>query len=439
MLFAVYIFFSAAEDRRSEFYNHLAKEAASRAYVLLDAGVEPETLQTIYRQNREILSEVEVAIYDPYFNLLYHDAEDLDFVKETPEMIDEIVETGEIRFVQEGWEVIGILVHYQETPYVVTAAAYDEYGHSKLANLRNTLIFAWVAGVFLVFLAGKFFSRGALKPVLRMAEKAGEITATNLDLRLSEGNRKDELDRLAVTFNRMLDRLENSFDAQKEFVSNISHELRTPLTAIIGEIELTLSREKTPEEYREALEKLLHDAKRLSTLTTGLLDLARASYQQSELSLREARLDEILMDARGEMLASNPGCRVEINFEESLEDQSTLTIRGNEYLLKVAFLNLMDNGCKFSPGNVVKVRVGYQNGQCRIEFADKGIGIPEEELARVFDSFYRGKNAKHVGGSGIGLSLVKRIADLHRGSIAIESVKEEGTRVILNFPVLPNS
>ncbi len=106
LLFALFVFVSAASDRRSEFYNKLRNEAITRINVLLGAGIEPETLQTIYLEHREVINEVEVAIYDPEFNLLYHDAEDIDFVKETPEMIAEIIEKGEIRFTQEGWEVI---------------------------------------------------------------------------------------------------------------------------------------------------------------------------------------------------------------------------------------------------------------------------------------------------------------------------------------------
>ena len=124
-LFASLIYFSAANDRRNEFFNLLQKEALTRANLLLGAKVDAEILQTIYLSNREILNEVEVPIYDPDFNLLYHDAVEIDFVKETPEMIDEILERGEIRFVQERWEVIGMVFKHNSNTYVLTAAAFD--------------------------------------------------------------------------------------------------------------------------------------------------------------------------------------------------------------------------------------------------------------------------------------------------------------------------
>jgi two-component system, OmpR family, sensor histidine kinase ArlS len=121
LLYAAFVYFSAAGDRKAEFYNLLKKEAITKANVLLDARVDAETLQTIYRQNREIFSEVEVAIYDPDFNLLYHDAIDIDFVKEPPDMICDIVEKVEIRFTQEDWQVIGLLFWFEGSQFVITA------------------------------------------------------------------------------------------------------------------------------------------------------------------------------------------------------------------------------------------------------------------------------------------------------------------------------
>lgn len=433
LLFALFIYWSAASDRRSEFFNHLAKEAMTRANVLFDAGVEPETLQTIYLQNREILSEVEVAIYDPYFNLLYHDAEDIDFVKETPEMIDEIMDKGEIRFIQEGWEVIGIRFQFNDTYFVITAAAYDEYGHNKLRNLRNTLILYCLGGVVLIFFAGTFFSKRALQPVAQMREKVEEISAKNLNLRLREGKGKDELAELAITFNRMLDRIEQSFEAQKEFVSNISHELRTPLTAITGEIELSLSKAGDNTDIQKALQNLLADARKLSRLTNDLLHLANASYDPHHVRKEEVRIDEVLLDARHELLKSNPGYKVDMVFEDISDDDSFLVIEGNAYMLQTAFLNLMHNGCKFSGNQKVTVNVSASDNKLKVAFADQGIGIPEEDLPKIFSNFFRGSNHAFSEGSGIGLPLAQRIIKLHNGIINVASEPDKGSIFTILF------
>lgn len=438
LLFALVIYLTAASDRRSEFYIHLSKEAMTRANVLFDAGVDPETLQTIYLQNREILSEVEVAIYDPHFNLLYHDAEDIDFVKETPEMIDEIMETGEVRFVQEGWEVIGIRYSFNDTDYAITAAAYDEYGHSKLQNLRNTLGVYWAGGVLLIFLAGVFYARRALLPVSRMITKAEDISVKNLDLRLDEGNGKDELAELAITFNRMLDRLEHSFRAQKEFVSNISHELRTPLSAIIGEIELALSSETIDAKQKQMLQHLLSDGQRLSKLTNDLLELAKASYDPLVISQKEIRLDEIIVDARHKLLAANNEYKVDLFVDIDSDEDAPLSMQGNAYFLEMAFLNIMHNACKFSEDHSCSVHLKHEPDYFSLSFADKGIGISKEDMPHIFEPFFRGKNHNYSDGSGIGLSLVMRILKLHRGSVEVTSSPGEGSTFTVRLPVKHN-
>ena len=434
-LFAAYIYYSAAGDRQELFYQQLRKEAMTRANVLFDAGVDPAALQTIYLQNREMLSEVEVAIYDTGFNLLYHDAEDIDFVKETPEMIARIVEEGEIRFTQEGWEVIGILFGFEGSDYVITAAAYDEYGHNSLTGLLRSLLIACIVSVVAIYLAGMYFSKRALRPVSRMAEKAGEISASNLHLRLSEGKANDELAELATTFNRMLDRLENSFDAQREFVSNIAHELRTPLSAIIGEAELALTKNDISNASRVAFTKIVEDARRLSRLGTGLMDMAKASYEAHQLSFKDIRLDELIMEARQEVLRIKPDHRIEIIIDESLDDETMLTIRGNPYLLKVACTNILENACKFSGDNTAIASITFNAASKKVEISvkDNGPGIPEADLTRVFKPFYRASNVGSNAGSGIGLSLTQRIMRLHNADIVIDSTPGSGTTVYLRF------
>lgn len=224
-LFAIIIYYSAKKDREQEFYALLKKEAITKANLFFNASVDSKTLQDIYLNNRKILNEVEVAIYDPSFNLLYHDAVDIDYVKETKQMIDEIYQKGEIHFYQGHWQVVGLRYTFQDKTYIATATAIDQYGYNKLDSLFNTIIIVLIISILVIYITGRYFSKKAFKPVKEMTEKAAAISATNLDLRLSANGNKDELSELANTFNQMLSRLESSFEAQKHFVSNISHEL----------------------------------------------------------------------------------------------------------------------------------------------------------------------------------------------------------------------
>lgn len=427
LAFAAVIYYTAKENREKEFYTLLKKEAITKANLFLNASVDKKTLQDIYHNNRKILNEVEVAIYDTGFTLLYHDAVDIDFVKETKQMIDDINQKGEINFYQEDWQVIGLRYEFQGKNFIVTATAYDQYGYNKLDSLFKTIVIVFIISILVIYIAGRFFSKKAFEPVKEMTEKAANISATNLDLRLPSNGNKDELSELANTFNEMLNRLENSFDAQKHFVSNISHELRTPLAAIITELELSANKEKNAAEYKTAINNALNDAKKLARLSNSLLDLAKASYDPAEISFKPIRIDEILLDARQQVQKVNPDYKIDIHFENDFENDNQISVNGNEYLLKVAFVNLFENGCKFSDNKQSNVSVFFENEKIKLRFTDKGIGISEDDFKNIFVPFYRGDNKNFADGNGIGLSLTQKIIALHKGTISVSSKRNEDT------------
>ncbi|PYF72864.1 ATP-binding protein [Pedobacter nutrimenti] len=436
LVFAAYIYLSAKQSREKEFYNLLNKEALTKVNLFLNAHVDAGTLHTIYRNNRKILNEVEVAIYDTSFNLLYHDAVDLDFVKETRGMIDEIVKKKEIRFYQENWQVIGISYHFKDKDYVITAAGYDEYGYSKLSNLLTNICIVFVLSILIIYLAGWFFVKRAFAPVSEITRKVKNISATNLDLRLDTNKSKDELSQLSSTFNEMLNRLEDSFDAQKHFVANISHELRTPLSAIITELELSQIKERSLEEYKTVVQQALSDAKKLARLSNSLLDFAKASYDLSEIHFKALRLDELLLDAQLQLQKTNPDYDIDILFEKEFDDDDLISVKGNAYLLQTAFVNLIENGCKFSPDKQCVVAISFQEANVILKFSDKGIGIPPEDLSHIFVPFYRGSNQKMAEGNGIGLPMTQKIIALHKGNIFVQSDIGKGTVFTIEIPHL---
>lgn len=436
LVFAAIIYFSAKRNRENEFYSSLKKEAITKANLFLNAKVDAATLQTIYKNNRKVLNAVEVAIYDTSFHMLYHDAVDIDFVKETRELIDDIIKKKEIRFYQTDWQVIGILYNFDNRNYVITAAAYDQYGYSKLSSLRKSIFVVFLVSVLLIILAARLFIKKLFAPLTEMTNKAKTISATNLDLRLETHNSKDELSQLANTFNEMLNRLENSFDAQKNFVSNISHELRTPLSAMITELELSQFKERSIAEYKTVIRDSLSDAKKLARLSNSLLDFAKASYDPSEINFSIIRLDELLLDAQLQVQKANPEYDIDILFEKEFDNDDLISVNGNAYLLKTAFVNLMENACKFSENKQCIVSISYENENVILKFADKGSGIEEEDLPNIFTAFYRGRNKEFADGNGIGLSLTQKILVLHKGEIAVRSKMNEGTIFELELPHL---
>ncbi|MCW3464155.1 sensor histidine kinase [Chitinophaga nivalis] len=434
LAFAIFIYVSSAATREDEYYKRLQQQAITKANLLLGAEVAPEVLQVIYKNSPNALFQEEVAIYDTTFHLLYHDAVHVDKIKETGQMIQDIIREKEIQFTQGELQAVGILYHFKGRNYVITAAARDEYGFTKLQNLRYTLIISFCLAIILTIIIGYFFARKALQPVADIVDKVEDITATNLDSRLPVNNEKDEIGELAVTFNHMLNRLESSFDAQKQFVSNVSHELRTPLAIIITELELALTKERSQEAYKQAISSALQDAQRLARLSNGLLNLAKASYDQREISMKTTRLDELLLDAREMVIKANEDYKVNILFEQEIENDDYISVTGNAYLLKVAFVNLMENGCKFSANRQSQVAISWFGKNVILRFADTGIGIPDEELPHIFQPFYRGGNKQFAEGHGIGLSLTQKIVLLHKGTIQVASQPGAGTTFTVEMP-----
>jgi signal transduction histidine kinase len=283
--------------------------------------------------------------------------------------------------------------------------------------------------------AGWLYSGRALKPIADMVKEVDDITITSLNLRVPEGNGTDEIGRLAKTFNRMLERLESSFTMQKSFISNASHELRTPLTAINGQLEVLLMKDRTTDEYKRELSSVMDDIRSLIYLANRLLLIARTSAETPSNSGKKLQVDEILWVSRDEMARFNDKYRISIEVDESLTHSGQMAVRGDEYLLRTALSNIIDNACKYSEDNTVTITIEPSGRWIALVFRDNGIGIPEEELKRVFEPFYRASNATTIRGSGIGLQLVSQIIRNHNGEIEISSAVNKGTTVIIKLPV----
>jgi len=436
LVFALFFYISFSNDQKDEFYNQIKQRAITKVYFLFDLNIKPEVLQTIYANNTPRIVNEEVAIYDHNYQLVYHDAENKDIVKETKELLDSISLHKEVRYKFGDYNVTAFMLMHNNKSYIITAAAIDRYGQEKLDAILEYLTIAFCLSILLIIVAGRFSAEQALKPVSNMVKNVEEITANNLDSRISIGNGKDELAELAITFNEMLNRLEKSFNAQKEFVSNIAHELRTPLSSIITELELSTNKERSIQQYQDVIQLTLTDAQSLAKLTNSLLDLAKASYDPTQISFRTIRIDEILLDARQQLQKQNPLYHIKINFDDMPAIEEVIMVNGNAYLLQVAFANIMDNACKFSNDHTCDVYISHQNQYTILSFNDKGIGISENDINKIFTPFYRGKNKTHSPGYGIGMALCQKIIGLHHGQIEVSSSINVGTSFKIKLPHL---
>lgn len=438
--FSVSVYIFSKTYHTNEFNKRLRDKALTTAKLLIEVKeIDHDLLKLIDRNSINALSNEKVVIFDYKNNMIYNSLDD-DTINVSQELLDKIRLNNEINFHQGEYQVVGLLYTDRFNRFVVIASAIDKYGNSKLRNLSWILILGFFTSTALAILAGRIYAGRALNPISKVLRQVDQISLASLNLRVNEGNGADEIAQLAITFNKMLERLESAFEVQQSFVSNASHELRTPLTSIKGNIEVSLMKQRGKEEYEQILVSVLEDTQNLIDLSNRLLDLAKASSDVSQISIADLRLDEVIWESRSWLIKSNPLYHIDVTYDESvLSDENNLFIKGNEHLIKLAIVNLMDNGCKYSGDKSVTVRLTLDNKTLLAEFIDHGIGINADDLSRVFQPFYRAVNARHLSGHGLGLSLTEKIVSIHSGKISISSEPGSGTIVSVGFPTKLNN
>ncbi|MCB0430593.1 MAG: HAMP domain-containing histidine kinase [Flavobacteriales bacterium] len=431
-LAAIYIL--SADYRRDDFYDRLRSKSSNTAKLLIEVDeVDVGLLRKIETANPSSLPLEKITIYDDRNDILFSTDEDK-IIQVNPALLEKIRKVGEMAFLQDDYEILGYTYADREDHFVVVAAAVDIYGLKKLKNLRMVMALVFGASVVLVLFLGRVFAGRALNPISKVVGQVKRITISSLNLRVDEGNHQDEVAKLAQTFNEMLGRLEEAFNMQKNFIANASHELRTPLTAITGQLEVLMMRDRSTEEYKKTVASVLEDMKSLNMISNRLLLLAQASTEKREGDFKPVRIDDVLWQVRSEVIRRQPESQVEITLDETLESEEQLTVDGIENLLKSALQNLMENGCKYSSNHTVRVHVSTSGAQLLLSFSDQGIGIPKEDLRRIFEPFHRGKNTAGIPGHGIGLSIVDRIVKLHSGELSVVSIQDQGSTFTVRFP-----
>jgi len=305
-------------------------------------------------------------------------------------------------------------------------------------DIRET--FTWVIPMVLALasVGGYFLARKSLAPVVQMARQASGMGAANLTSRLAVVNERDELGQLALTFNQLLERLEQSFERQRRFVADASHELRTPVAILRGESEVALSRpDRSSEEYRETLAILQDESQRLAHIIEDLFTLTRADAGQYPLAFHELYLDELIAD----VVKRTRSLAIPKQIELSCASDPELSIRADEALLRRMLLNMLDNAIKYTPeGGKVSVECRKSGEEYIVKVTDTGVGIPEDVQTRIFERFFRADKARsrsegESGGAGLGLSIARWIAEAHDGRLELTRSDTSGSVFTAYLPV----
>jgi heavy metal sensor kinase len=322
--------------------------------------------------------------------------------------------------------------------YVVVATQSLEPVLKQLETLRRVFYVALPAGLLLAGFGGWFLARKSLSPVVAMSEQARRIGAENLDDRLTVANPRDELGRLALIFNELLSRLSAAFSQQRQFMADASHELRTPVSVIRTATSVALDREHREEsEYRSMLSTIDGQARRLAKIVEDLFRLARADSGRYVLNRHDFYLDELLSETAhaATLLAASKDITIE------MPDCPELPYHGDEDMLRQMISNLLDNAIKYTPpGGRIRLGLKALDHDYVISITDSGPGIPAEAQPHIFERFFRADKSRSSeenngnSGAGLGLSIARWAAEVHRGSLNLRHSDERGSVFVAVLP-----
>lgn len=322
-----------------------------------------------------------------------------------------------------------VVQRFPSNRYVLQLAVPMNILERSTHSLLLFFMLAIPAALVLSAFGGLFFSGRALAPVNSIITKASALSHANLSERLPVPPQDDEIRRLTLTLNGLLERLEVSFKAQERFVSDASHELRTPLAILRGELDLMRSKTRCAEEVDAFVDSASHEIERLSRLVEDLLVLARADIGKTFFTKGRVRLDELTLEVASKLkrIADRKGIKIRLDLSSSTPD---FEVRGDADLLFSLLRNLIENAIKYSPQNgIVTVQLIEDEKSVRLRVSDQGEGIASDTLPRIFDRFYRGAKASNEEGFGLGLAIVKQIVDVHQAALRASSAPGSGTTI----------
>lgn len=306
-----------------------------------------------------------------------------------------------------------------------------DYGASKINSIINLSLWIIPALVLISLFGGYLVAKRALKPIEKISESAESIHEGNdLTKRIALSDTSSEVKSLSDSFNRMLDRLENSFKSEQQLTSDVSHELRTPVSVIMSQCEFSLEKDREREEYKEALRLVLRQSRKMSSMINDMLSFSRLERREKNESFSDINMSEIISGVCEDMALIQ-----DKNIVLRSDIQSGIFINGDIELISRLAVNLISNAYRYGKENGnIYVSLTYASGMTKFTVSDDGIGIKDEDKEKIWDRFFRADKSRSGKGTGLGLSFVKEIARLHDGNLSVESVFGEGSTFIFEIP-----
>ncbi|HWB27314.1 MAG TPA: HAMP domain-containing sensor histidine kinase [Chitinophagaceae bacterium] len=428
----VYIIYS--NTRNDDLGKRLWVQAISRYKAFDDDyAISAEENDVLNNSPQSTVNELHITVLDKTGKILYEEPK-FPLFSLSPSTLADIYIQGHYFYRQDTFACFGFYV--KNTDRYVIASSNDKYGLSRMAKLRFIMLLVGVGAVAAVSTFSFLYVMKTTKPLVELSLQMRKISEDNLRdrFKVGKGNiRRNEIMQISANFNSMLDRLEKAFDMQKSFTHHASHELRTPLASMLAQTEIALRKNLSLEEAKDVLTSLKEDQQELIELTNSLLLLSQYEKITYSSDWPMVRVDELLYDTISAVKRMFTGISVSLEFLQMPENEINLSISGNYTLLRSAFRNLIKNAFQYSEDKNVSIAIKADDKTIEVYFDNKGKTLNIKDKDRLFIPFFRGENAIRKRGFGLGLSIVKRIVQLHQGIISYEAVDDKINRFIVRF------
>jgi len=410
------IFVLYSNFRKDEFRDRLEIKALSNIKLLVNVKeIDNQLLKMIDQNSINKLYDEKTLVFDSNYKLIYSSIDDAKIKWSIDDL--KYLKKHKTFFKKQGnYEVYGVFYDTNDRDFYALISATDNFGQRRLLFLRYTLIVSYIFFTCICWVVTSITVKKLMSPLNTFHQKIKNINENNLDTRVESKSNKDEIDLIANEFNFMMDRIEISYQRQKEFTAHASHELRTPLSRITSQIENVIADTKTSNERKNFLKTILSDVNQLTELINSLLILSKIDNKKHE-SNEVHRMDEILFSAIENLNKSYPEFLILFEIEESDNIDTALEVKGNKNLLEIAISNVLKNACVYSDNKQAKVVIGTQDNNLIISISNTGNTLNENEQKILFQPFMRGENSKGTSGFGLGLRIVQRILTLHKATI----------------------
>ncbi|HCN49334.1 MAG TPA: sensor histidine kinase [Chryseobacterium sp.] len=337
-----------------------------------------------------------------------------------------------VQFMSDNQFYYGIFYPDNQGDFVVFVKSPNDSFQSQILRLSIIMLSVLVLGLLAIYFLSRYLSNIVYKPISNVVKRINTVDYNNISTAITSTNTNDEIEELIRSYNKLLGRISENVLLQQNFINYVSHEFKTPLAAISGNLEVFAQKDRTPEEYREVAKDSLENVYEIENILNNLLLMSGMTKLES--SHKQMRVDELIWKIYEKLEPKAKEKHSTIKIQLKVTRPALLEFPGNETLLYLALYNIVENAIKYSYDKPVVITLSEKENRLSIEVKDEGRGISPDDLVKISETFYRGKNVDAIKGSGIGLSLSKSIFDHHQIIMKIDSKINEGTGVLLVFP-----